>query len=378
MAIPFHVPTITGSERARVDAVLHSGPAVASDGAQTRHCTAALCERLGVSHVLFTPSCTAALEIAALLTSGPGDEIIVPSFTFVTSVSSFVAAGAKPVFCDVRADTLNLDESLISSLITDRTRAIVAVHYGGVACEMDPILELARKHGLVVVEDAAQALTARYKGRPLGSVGDLACFSFHSTKNYHCGEGGALVVNDEALLPNAEIHREKGTNRRAFMQGLADKYTWVDRGSSYVPSELTMAFLAGQLEHVESIHSRRRDIFRRYMQGLSALEDAGYLRLPRIPEHCEPSYHLFYILLAEPADRPRLIDWLARHEIGSTFHYVPLHTSPRGSLFHDGRPLPVTEDIHGRLLRLPLYPGLGDAEVLAVCQAVYEFFGEKP
>jgi dTDP-4-amino-4,6-dideoxygalactose transaminase len=376
MRVPFHIPTVTGSEREAIEALLNDGRLLSSDGACSKTCAEQLRSQLGVEHVLFTPSCTAALEIAALLTVQPGDEVIVPSFTFVTSVSSFVAAGAKPVFCDIRPDTLNIDESRIAELITPRTKAIVAVHYGGVACEMDSIRDVAAAHGISVVEDAAQALSGAYRTKPLGSLADLACFSFHSTKNYHCGEGGALIVNRADLLPRAEIIREKGTNRRAFMKGQVDKYTWVDRGSSYVPSELSMAFLAGQLRHVEGIRKRREELFAAYTEILTPLERRGHIRLPTIPGDCQPSYHLFYLLVQDALTRDRLLKHLVDRGVGATFHYVPLHASPQGRALHDGRSLPITEDLHARLVRLPLYPDLKQSEVDFVCSEVHAFFGE--
>jgi dTDP-4-amino-4,6-dideoxygalactose transaminase len=361
-----------------LSALLDDGSLLASDGRYSQACAQSLRAHLGVEHVLFTPSCTAALEIAALLTVQPGDEVIVPSFTFVSSVSSFTNIGAKPVFCDVRPDTLNIDEAQIAKLVTPRTKAIVAVHYGGVACEMDAISEIAAPRGIAVVEDAAQALSGAYNGRPLGSIGDLACFSFHSTKNYHCGEGGALVVNRADFLARAEIVREKGTNRRAFIKGQTDKYTWVDRGSSYVPSELAMAFLAGQLQHIERIRAERDALYRRYVARLQPLADRGVISLPGVPDRCLSSRHLFYVLAKDAAERDRLLKHLVDRNIAATFHYVPLHTSPQGRRLHDGRSLPVTESVHERLVRLPLYPGLGNDALDAVCDEVFSHFGAKP
>ena len=372
--IRFHVPLITGSESDRVAAACRDPLALQSDGAYSSACSDLLRSYLKADNVLFTPSCTAALEIAAMLTVGPGDEVIVPSFTFVTSVSSFTNLGAKPVFCDIREDTLNIDETRIPDLLTPRTKAIVAVHYGGVSCAMDEIMSIAKDRGIAVIEDAAQALSGSYKNRALGTVGDVACFSFHSTKNYHCGEGGALVIDNPELFARAEIHREKGTNRRAFIRGQTDKYTWVDRGSSYVPSEINMAFLSCQLEHIDEINSKRKSLFDRYLISLQALEDAGHIRLPIVPQGCEPSYHLFYVLLRDSTSRDKLLEYLNEKRIGAVFHYVPLHTSPFGSKLHDGRPLPVTERLHNRLVRLPLYPGLETGEVDLVCKQIQTFF----
>lgn len=377
MDIPFHVPTVTGRERAHLEELLSLPGAITSDGRYTRLCSAALESQLGLRNVLFTPSCTASLEMAALLSVRPGDEVIVPSFTFVTSVSSFVRAGAKPVFCDIRPDTLNLDQDMLADLVTPRTRAIVAVHYAGVACDMDTVCASARRSGAIVVEDAAQALTGRYNGAALGSIGELACFSFHSTKNYHCGEGGALVVNAPDLIARAEIIREKGTNRRAFMRGQADKYTWVDVGSSYVPGELGLAFLAGQVDDLEPVRSRRQQIYEAYIERLQPLFDDGSLVAPSIPAGCESSYHLFHVLAESEDARNALLGHLTGQGIGATFHYVPLHSSPFGRALHDGRPLPVTESVAGRLLRLPLYPELTDEQQQRVCAAVLGFYGRQ-
>lgn len=376
MGIPFHVPLVTGSEIDRVAAACRDPHALRSDGPHTDACANLLKAYLKAENVLFTPSCTAALEIAAMLTAGPGDEVIVPSFTFVTSVSGFTNLGAKPVFCDIREDTLNIDESRIPDLVTPRTKAIVAMHYGGISCAMDEIQEIAKNRGITVIEDAAQSLSGSYNGRALGSIGDLACFSFHSTKNYHCGEGGALIINRPELLARAEIHREKGTNRKAFFRGQTDKYTWVDRGSSYVPSEINMAFLSSQLERIDEVNGKRKILFDRYVNALRALEDSGHIRLPQVPKGCKPSYHLFYVLLKDSTARDQLLSYLNEKGIGATFHYIPLHTSPMGSKLHDGRPLPVTERLHERLLRLPLYPDLRDEDVDLISREVYDFFGQ--
>jgi dTDP-4-amino-4,6-dideoxygalactose transaminase len=372
--IAFHVPTVTGLERGHLADLLGDPRGLVSDGKYSKACADLLRRELGFERVFFTPSCSAALEVAAMLTVGPGDEVICPSFTFVTSVSSFTNLGAVPVYCDVAPDTLNIDVKEIEKLITPRTKVIVAVHYAGIGCEMDEIRGLAAARGIVVVEDAAHALGGRYRGRPLGSLADLACFSFHSTKNYHCGEGGALLINNERFLAAAEIHREKGTNRVAFIEGRVDKYTWVDRGSSYAPTELAMAFLLGQLERFAPIKARRRALFERYVAGLTPLARAGHLRLPGVPAHCDPSYHLIYVLLEDVETRDRLKRYLSQRGITAVFHYVPLHESPAGGRFHDGRPLPVTESVHGRLLRLPLYPDLTDEDVDAVVTSVAAFF----
>jgi dTDP-4-amino-4,6-dideoxygalactose transaminase len=307
--------------------------------------------------VLMTPACTAALEMAAILAEvGPGDEVILPSFTFVSTANAFVRLGAKPVFVDIRPDTLNLDERLIEAAITPRTKAIVPVHYAGVACEMDAILELAGKCRLKVIEDAAQGVHASYKRHSLGSLGCMAAFSFHETKNLICGEGGALCINDPALVERAEIIRDKGTNRKQFFRGLVDKYTWVDIGSSYVPSEINCAFLYAQLELAEEITQRRRNIYNAYADELESLQADNLLRLPRVPPDCVSNCHMFYILLPDVATRDALLAHLTGKEINAVFHYVPLHSSPMGKQFgFKEEDLPVTEELSARLLRLPFY-----------------------
>jgi dTDP-4-amino-4,6-dideoxygalactose transaminase len=369
--IPFHRTYLTGRERDYVCQAIASG-SIASDGEFTRRCADLLAQVTGSSAVLMTPSCTAALEMAALLCElEPGDEVIMPSFTFVSTASAFVRCGARPVFVDVRADTLNLDPHEVERAITRRTRAIVAVHYAGVACDMDALQQIAGRHGLLLVEDAAHALSGAYRGRPLGSLGHLACFSFHATKNYACGEGGALAVNDERLIERAEILREKGTNRRKFLRGEVDKYTWVDVGSSFIPSELSCAFLCAQLEHLSEVRAQRRDCFDYYLRRLSGAAEAGRLALPQIPPGCDSSFHLFHAL-AESADRrDALLASLKRQGIGAAFHYVPLHSSPGGRRFGAcAGDLPVTEDAAARLIRLPLYPGLSHGEQQRVAEAV--------
>ncbi|MEQ8788001.1 MAG: dTDP-4-amino-4,6-dideoxygalactose transaminase [Pirellulaceae bacterium] len=369
--VPFHRSHLTGGERQYLQQVLDSG-SIASDGPFTRRCAALLQQETGSAAVLLTPSCTAALEMAADLCGlKPGDEVIMPSFTFVTTASAFVRCGARPVFVDISPETLNLDPAKVERAITPRTRAIVAVHYAGVACQMDALLALADAYELVLVEDAAHALSGAYQGRPLGSLGRLGCFSFHDTKNYACGEGGALVVNDERLTERAEILRDKGTNRRQFLRGAVDKYTWVDVGSSFVPSELACAFLCAQLEQLEEIRRLRRERYDAYMRQLTPLGDAGLLTLPRIPEDCDSSYHLFHALTPTAAARQQLLDHLRRQNVGAAFHYVPLHDSPVGRRF--GRrlgDLPVTEDVAARLIRLPLYPGLSPHEQQHVVHSV--------
>lgn len=328
--IPFTKPFITGQEIQYIAQVI-SSCSLASDGHFTKQCCRLFEERFGIHKVLMTPSCTAALEIAAMLCNlGPGDEVILPSFTFVSTANAFVRLGATPVFVDIRPDTLNLDENLIEATITARTKAIFPVHYAGVSCAMDRIMTIATKHNLLVVEDAAQGVNAFYDGRALGAIGHLGTYSFHDTKNYISGEGGALCINTPAMVERAEIIRDKGTNRGQFFRGEVDKYTWVDIGSSYVPSELCCAFLYAQLEALEVITERHRALHERYHHYLIPLEEKGLLRLPHIPEECVSNYHLFYILLNDQETRNALIAYLKQHGIHAVFHYIPLHSSPMG------------------------------------------------
>ncbi len=372
--IPFNKPFVVGKELFYIAQAVTFGN-IAGDGHFTQACSKLLEERFGVPKVLLTPSCTAALEMAALLCGlGPGDEVIVPSFTFVSTVSAFVRLGARPVFVDVRPDTLNLDEAAVEKAVTKHTKAIFPVHYAGVGCDMDRIADVARQFGLRVVEDAAQGVNATYRGRALGAIGDLGAYSFHETKNYICGEGGALCINDPALVERAEILRDKGTNRKQFFRGAVDKYTWVDVGSSYVPSEICSAFLYAQLEMMDAISARRRDIFETYRRRLAPLEADELLRLPRVPEECGGNYHLFYVLLRDRATRDALMAHLRASGILAVFHYIPLHSSPMGQKFGgaDGQ-LPVTEDLSGRLLRLPFYYELTEGEQERVVQGVTEF-----
>jgi dTDP-4-amino-4,6-dideoxygalactose transaminase len=378
--IPFNKPFIAGKELYYIaKAVAYNN--IAGDGHFTKVCSRFLEERYNIHKVLMTPSCTAALEMAAILCKiGPGDEVILPSFTFVSTANAFVRLGAKPVFVDIRPDTLNLDERLVEAAITPRTKAIVPVHYAGVACEMDAILGLAAKHGLRVVEDAAQGVHASYKRRSLGSLASLAAYSFHETKNLICGEGGALCINDPDLVDRADIIRDKGTNRKQFFRGLVDKYTWVDVGSSYVPSEISCAFLYAQLELAEEITQRRRNIYNAYADGLAALEAEKLLRMPRVPADCVSNCHMFYILLGDMPTRDALLAHLASLGINAVFHYVPLHNSPMGLSFgsKDGD-LPVTEALSGQLLRLPFYYEISEEEQGRVIQAITSFLrGRKP
>jgi dTDP-4-amino-4,6-dideoxygalactose transaminase len=357
--IPFNKPFMTGRELHYI-AQAHTNGHLSGDGAFTRRCHALLEKNIGCHKALLTHSCTAALEMTALLLDlQPGDEVIMPSFTFVSTANAFVLRGAVPVFIDIHPDTLNLDERLIEAAITPRTKAICVVHYAGVGCEMDTILALARAHGLRVVEDAAQGIHATYKGRPLGSIGDFGALSFHETKNVICGEGGALLINDPVFVEQAEIVREKGTNRSRFFRGQVDKYTWVDAGSSYLPGEITAAFLSAQLEEVEPIIRRRLAIWDRYHAWAEPLETKGLLRRPIVPEHCTHNAHMYYLLLQSLQKRTAFIAHLKASGIGAVFHYIPLHSSPAGRRFgRTSGAMTVTDDVADRLVRMPLWLGL--------------------
>lgn len=354
--IPFNRPFMTGRELGYI-AEAHAKGMLAGDGMFTSRCHAWLEAQAKSPRALLTHSCTAALEMAALLLDlEPGDEVIMPSYTFVSTANAFVLRGAVPVFVDIRADTLNLDERQIGAAITPRTRAIVPVHYAGVACAMDEILALADVHGLRVVEDAAQGFMAHYKGRPLGSIGHLGTFSFHETKNITSGEGGALIVNDEALVGAAEIFREKGTDRSRFFRGQVDKYTWQTVGSSYLPGELIAAFLWAQLEEAKQITQRRLEAWSRYNVLLQPLVHEGYLHTAAVPDDCGHNAHMSYVLLNPEIDRAALLEGLRRSGIDAVFHYVPLHSAPAGRRY--GRPngaLPVTDEVASRIVRLPLW-----------------------
>jgi dTDP-4-amino-4,6-dideoxygalactose transaminase len=355
MRIPFNKPFIAGKELYYIAQAVTEGN-LGGDGRFTRACSVLLEERFGIPKVLLTPSCTAALELAAILCDlQPGDEVIMPSYTFVSTASAFVRAGAKPVFVDIRSDTLNIDESLIEGAVTERTRAICVVHYAGVPCEMDVIMAIAERHNLLVIEDAAQAVNSWYKGKAAGSIGDLACYSFHETKNYICGEGGALCINNRKFRERAAIIRDKGTNRQMFFRGEVDKYTWVDVGSSYVPSEICSAFLYGQLEELESISRRRQQIFDGYLKGLSAIIEEGLIRAPSVPGEFQSNYHMFYVILPTARQRDQVLAALKTAGVCAVFHYVPLHNSPMGKALCKEVHLPVTEDLSRRLIRLPFF-----------------------
>lgn len=372
--IPFNRPTLVGKELHYISEVILKGHA-AGDGEFTRRCHALLERVLGVPEVLLTTSCTDALEMAALLLDiRPGDEVIVPSFTFVSTANAFVLRGAQIVFADIRSDTLNLDETSLPCLITRKTRAVVPVHYAGVGCEMDVICRIAADNGIAVVEDNAHGLFGRYRGRYLGTFGALATQSFHETKNVICGEGGALIINDPQYIERAEIIREKGTNRSRFFRGQVDKYTWVDIGSSYLPSDILAAFLYAQLEFREEIQARRKQIWHYYRQQLSGWAEACGVTLPYIPPGCEHPYHMFYIITPTADFRDRLIDHLKADGISSVFHYLPLHLSPMGERLGARQgDCPVTESVSERLLRLPFYNDLTESDQARVVGRIQSF-----
>jgi dTDP-4-amino-4,6-dideoxygalactose transaminase len=372
--IPFNRSSLEGRELEYIFQTITIGQ-IAGDQTFSRKCHALLEEVLGVQKALVTTSCTHALEMAAILLDvQPGDEVIVPSFTFVSTVNAFVLRGAKPVFCDVRPDTLNLDETKLEALITPRTKVIVPVHYAGVGCEMDAIMEIAGRHGVAVVEDNAHGLFGKYKGRWLGTFGSLATQSFHETKNITCGEGGALLINDERLVERAEIIREKGTNRSRFFRGQVDKYSWVDIGSSYLMSDVLAAFLFGQLEVWQSIQARRQAVWQTYHEQLAGWCRAHGVRQPVVPPHCGQAYHMYYLLLPSLEARTALIAHLKGYGISSVFHYLPLHQSDMGRKFggNDGD-CPVTESVSDRLLRLPFFNSMAEPDQARVISAVQEF-----
>jgi dTDP-4-amino-4,6-dideoxygalactose transaminase len=357
--VPFNRPCLVGNEPFYMAQAVQLGH-ISGDGHFSRQCHELLERELGVRKALLTTSCTHALEMAALLLDiQPGDEVIVPSFTFVSTVNAFVLRGARPVFIDVRPDTLNLDETKLEQLITPRTKAIVPVHYAGVGCEMDAILEVAQRYGVAVVEDNAHGLFGKYKGRYLGTFGSLATQSFHETKNFTCGEGGALLINDPQYIERAEILREKGTNRSRFFRGQVDKYSWVDVGSSYLPSDILAAFLYAQLEARVEIQAKRRHLWHYYYEHLRDWAEEHHVRLPIVPPHCEQSYHMFYLLMPSLEQRQALIAYLKSCGILSVFHYLPLHLSDMGRRFggQEGD-CPVTEEVSDRLVRLPFFNDL--------------------
>jgi dTDP-4-amino-4,6-dideoxygalactose transaminase len=372
--IPFNRPFFSGREFEFIQEAIASWQ-LSGDGTFTKKCHELLERELGIQKALLTTSCTHALEMAALLLEiEPGDEIILPSFTFVSTVNAFVLRGARPVFIDIRPDTLNLDETQLERLITRRTRAILVVHYAGVACEMEPILQLAEKHRIAVVEDNAHGLFGKYKGRHLGTFGCLATQSFHETKNFTCGEGGALLINDPQYVERAEIIREKGTDRSRFFRGQVDKYTWVDVGSSYLPSDILAAFLYAQMEARDCIQARRRRIWTHYDKSLKEWAESSGVKVPAVPEHCEHPYHMYYLVLPSLEKRQAFISYLNEHEINSVFHYQPLHLSRMGRLFggKDGD-CPITETVSDRLVRLPFYNDLTEEDQSRVTNRITEF-----
>lgn len=373
-AIPFNRASLVGKENEYMEEALLSGQ-IMGNGDYTRRCEKLLRDLTGVKHALLTSSCTGALEMAALLLDlKPGDEIIIPSFAFVSTANAFVIHGATPVFADIRPDTLNLDEEQVEAHITSRTRAIVALHYGGVACEMGVLSEIAQRHHLLLIEDNAHGLSGAYNGQALGSLGQLATLSFHETKNYTCGEGGALLLNEEGLLARAEILREKGTNRQAFFRGEVDKYSWVDLGSSYVLSDILAAMLLAQLECFDPVFQKRRYLWEQYRTDLAAWAETRGVQIPAVPAHCQQAYHLFYLLMPSEALRDQFIAYLRGHGIHAVFHYLPLHLSPMGRRFGgQGGDCPVTEAACGRLVRLPLYFGLKEEEQQYIIQTVTDF-----
>ena len=376
--IPFNVPPCTGDELEYIRQAISSHK-ICGDGEFTKKCSRWMEDRFHAQKALLTTSGTTALDMAALLCElEPGDEVILPSFTFSSTATAFVLAGAKLVFVDIRPDTMNIDETKIEAAITPRTRVIVPVHYAGVACEMDAIMDIARRHGLKVVEDAAQGVMSTYKGRALGTIGDMGCFSFHETKNYSMGEGGALLINNPQYNERAEILREKGTNRSKFFRGQVDKYTWVDFGDSYLPSELNAAYLWAQLLRADEINEDRLNSWRDYWDALQPLARSGKLELPTVPEGCVHNAHMFYIKAKDLEERTALIAYLKQRGILAVFHYVPLHSAPAGLRFgrFEGEDLYTTSQ-SDRLLRLPLYFGLSDEDRQAVINAVREFYHER-
>jgi dTDP-4-amino-4,6-dideoxygalactose transaminase len=372
--IAFNAPSLMGREMELLQEAINRNR-LAGDGHFTRLCHDWLRQELGSEKVLLTTSCTAALEMSALLLDiEPGDEVIVPSFTFVSGANAFALRNAKPVFVDIRRDTLNIDETLVESRISSKTKAITFVNYAGVGCEMDPLLAIAKRHQIALIEDNAHGLFGKYQGRPLGSFGTFATQSFHDTKNVTCGEGGALIINDAQFAERAEILWEKGTNRKKFLSGLVDKYTWVDIGSSFLPSDLLAAFLFGQLEKATRIQELRHAVWQHYFDTLQPIAPELGISLPQIPPGCDHAAHLFYILLPSQTTRDKLIDLLRSRNIGSAFHYLPLHLSPMGRRFgYREGDCPITEEISGRLLRLPFHNRLTKEEQNCVVSAIKDF-----
>lgn len=373
--IPFNVPPFLGTETGYIAKAIENHK-ICGDGPFTKDCNKWLEEKTGSAKALLTTSCTHSLEMAALLLEiQPGDEVILPSFTFCSTADAFVLRGAKLVFVDVRPDTMNIDETKIEDAITEKTKAIVPVHYAGVACEMDTIMEIAKRHGLKVVEDAAQAVMSEYKGRALGSIGDYGCYSFHETKNYSMGEGGALLIKDPGKIEDAEILREKGTNRSVFLRGQIDKYTWVNHGSSYLPSDMNAAYLWAQLLEADKINDDRLASWQKYYDGFEELEKKGFVQRPVIPEGCKHNAHMFYLKAKDLEERTALISFLKENGVIAVFHYIPLHSAPAGQKFgrFHGEDVYTTRE-SDRLLRLPMYYGLTDEDINKVIDTVIRFY----
>ena len=375
MFVAFNKPPYIGKESEYVLDAVNKGH-ISGDGEYTKKCAKKLEELSGTKRALLTTSCTHATEMAALLSDiKPGDEVIMPSYTFVSTADAFVLRGATPVFVDIRPDTMNIDETLIEGAITSKTKAIVPVHYAGVGCEMDTIMDIARRHNLTVIEDAAQAIASTYKGKALGTFGDFGCYSFHETKNISMGEGGALLIQNEDLIESAEIIREKGTNRAKFLRGQIDKYTWVNYGSSYLPSDMNAAYLWAQLENIDIIQKKRLSVWNRYKEGLSELEKKEYIEFGAIPDECTNNAHMFYIKVSDLETRTELISYLKEKGIMAVFHYVPLHSAPAGRKFgrFNGEDRYTTKESE-RLIRLPMFYSITDEEVDFIIEIVKEFF----
>ena len=373
--IHFNVPPVVGNELQYMEEAIKNRK-ICGDGMFTKKCSAWMEEKTGTAKALLTTSCTHAIEMSAILSNiQPGDEVIMPSYTFVSTADAFVLRGAKVIFVDIRPETMNIDERLIEEAVTERTKAIVPVHYAGVACKMDEICDIAKRHNLFVLEDAAQGVMSFYKGRPLGTLGDYGCYSFHETKNYSMGEGGALLIKDPKNIERAEIIREKGTNRSKFFRGQIDKYTWMDAGSSYLPSDLNAAYLWAQLEKAEEIRNDRMASWNLYNQLLKELEEEGYIRLPEIPEECTHNAHMFYIKTKDLEERQNLISFLKAKGVGAVFHYIPLHSAPAGKKYGEffGKDIYTTSESE-RLLRLPLYYKLSNDSIEKIVEAIKEFY----